>query len=67
MPNREHRRAAEKQGVDLPVLEVRLFGNGQVVIDKHGDMTLEQVEGFLQQMIVKVQMDQLTQGPNRDS
>lgn len=67
MPNREHRRAAAKQGVDLPVLEVRLFENGQVVIDKHGDMTLEQVEGFLQQMIVKVQMDQLTQGPNRDS
>lgn len=66
MANREHRRAAAKQGVDLPVLEVRLFENGQVVIDKHGDMTLEQVEGFLQQMIVKVQMDQLTQGPNRD-
>ena len=63
MANREHRRAAEKQGVELPILEVRLFENGQVVIDKHGDITLEQVEQFLQQMIVKVQVDQITQGP----
>lgn len=63
MANRAHRRAAEKQGVELPILEVRLFENGQVVIDKHGDITLEQVEQFLQQMIVKVQVDQITQGP----
>lgn len=59
MANREHRRAAEKQGVSLPIIEIRLFENGQVVIDKHGDITDEQVEGFVENILAKIRTEKL--------
>lgn len=54
MPNREHRRAAEKNGVELPIITIKFFSNGQLVIDKHGDITDAQVNAFIKSVAEKL-------------
>lgn len=59
MANRAQRRSAAKDGIELPIIDIRLFSTGQVVIDKHGEITDDQVEGFVQQILAKIQVEKL--------
>lgn len=49
--NRESRRQAKKNGAVIPVLNIRLYPDGSVVVDKHGDVTTEDIRGFLNKML----------------
>jgi len=55
--NRDARRAAMKNGYDLPIIQVMLFPNGRVKVDAHKDVSQQQIREFLQTMIDKMTDD----------
>lgn len=54
MPNREQRRAAERNGQQAPIITIKFFPDGSLVIDKHGAMTDAEANAFIKQVAEKL-------------
>ncbi len=53
-PNREARRQAEQNGQQLPIISVYVYPDGTSYIDHHHEITDEQANQFLRDMVAKL-------------